>query len=236
MGLKRKLPYFFTVLLILLVLAGFLLFGLSFSGEFLKNVPVIGVKTVDLSSGSYAVDTTELTAVVNSEDFALLDEFTGLVSADFSGSTCYSDILRWAEAHPGVAVRYTVTLPNGTTVDNSASAVDLTGLKHEDVGSAVSALQVLSDVRSISLGSSSQSASPVTADDIAALQAAFPAADVSYSIDFLGKSWPISTESVDLTGLTSAQVSEAAAGLSLLPNVKKKSDTFVLKFRQIVYC
>ena len=220
MGLKRKLPYFFTVLLILLVLAGFLLFGLSFSGEFLKNVPVIGVKTVDLSSGSYAVDTTELTAVVNNEDFALLDEFTGLVSADFSGSTCYSDILRWAEAHPGVAVRYTVTLPNGTTVDNSASAVDLTGLKHEDVGSAVSALQVLSDVRSISLGSSSQSASPVTADDIAALQAAFPAADVSYSIDFLGKAWPISTESVDLTGLTSAQVSEAAAGLSLLPNVK----------------
>ena len=219
MGFLKRVAYFFKVLLILVFLVVFLLFGLSFSSQITKKIPFLyGEKMISLSSGEYPESTTALTAVVGAEDFALLDQFVSLSSADFSGSTCYSEIMRWAEEHPAVSVRYTVPLPNGSLAENTASSVDLTALRHEDVGTAMSALQALPQITAINLGSSSQSSSPVTAEDVAAFQSAFPSAAVSYSVDFLGRSLPISTETVDLTGLTSAQVGEAAAGLSLLPN------------------
>lgn len=222
MGFLKRVAYFFKVLLILVFLVVFLLFGLSFSSQITKKIPFLyGEKMISLSSGEYPESTTALTAVVGAEDFALLDQFVSLSSADFSGSTCYSEIMRWAEEHPAVSVRYTVPLPNGSLAENTASSVDLTALRHEDVGTAMSALQALPQITAINLGSSSQSSSPVTAEDVAAFQSAFPSAAVSYSVDFLGRSLPISTETVDLTGLTSAQVGEAAAGLSLLPNVKR---------------
>ena len=221
MRFLRAVGHFFKILLIFVFLGAILLFGLSFSGQLTRKIPFLyGENFITLSSGEFPESTAELKAVVSVEDLALLDQFTGLNSADFSGSTCYSEIMQWAQAHPGVSVRYTVPLPNGIVAENTASAADLTSLRHEDVGTAISALRNLPQVTAINLGSSSQSSSPVTAEDVAAFQAAYPAAAISYSVDFLGRSWPISTETVDLTGLTSVQVSDAATGISLLPNVK----------------
>ena len=221
MRFLRAVGHFFKILLIFVFLGAILLFGLSFSGQLTRKIPFLyGENYITLSSGEYPESSAELKAVVSTEDLALLDQFTELNSADFSGSTCYSEIMQWAQAHPGVSVRYTVPLPNGIVAENTASAADLTSLRHEDVGTAISALRNLPQVTAINLGSSSQSSSPVTAEDVAAFQAAYPAAAISYSVDFLGRSWPISTETVDLTGLTSVQVSDAATGISLLPNVK----------------
>ena len=55
-------------------------------------VPVAQPKdenSVALSSGVYQKDIDSLTAVVNTSDFALLDSFPALRTADFSGSNCY---------------------------------------------------------------------------------------------------------------------------------------------------
>ncbi|MBQ3373178.1 MAG: hypothetical protein IJG40_08625 [Oscillospiraceae bacterium] len=221
MRFLKGVAYFFKILLIFIFLAAIFLFGLSFSGELTKKVPFLyGENFIALSSGEFPESTTDLKAVVTAEDLALLDQFASLSSADFSGSTCYSEIMQWAEAHPAVSVRYTVPLPNGTVMENSSSVAELSSLRHEDVGTAISALRNLPQITAINLGSSSQSSSPVTAEDVAAFQTAYPSAGISYSVDFLGKEWPIGTETVDLTGLMSAQVPEAANGIALLPNVK----------------
>ena len=68
---------------------------------------------VALSSGLYEKTADYLAAVVTPADLALLDQFTALQSADFSGSTCYAEIQSWAQSHPDVSVRYCVTLPEG---------------------------------------------------------------------------------------------------------------------------
>ena len=220
MKLKRNIPYFLTVILILIILGCFLAFGPSYSGNLLGNISTIGTPRVELSSGSYPADTSELTAVILPEDLPLLDTFTALTAADFSGSTCYEDIRAWAAAHPEVAVRYTVTLPNGTAVESTATSVDLSGLDRNTVSAVIASLQQLPSLSAINLGSSSQSSAPLTGDDVNLIQNTFPGAAVSYSVDFLGQALPISTESVDLSGLTSAQVSQAVSGLSMLPNLK----------------
>ena len=49
--------------------------------------PSADANSVLLSSGTYPKETESLTAVVTAEDLPLLDSFTALRTADFSGST-----------------------------------------------------------------------------------------------------------------------------------------------------
>ena len=82
-------------------------------------------KKVALSGADVKDDAQSITAVVTPEDLTLLDGFESLVSADFSGSTCYADLMDWAKQHPLVEVRYTVDFPGGVTAENTASSLDL---------------------------------------------------------------------------------------------------------------
>ena len=54
--------------------------------------------------------------VITADELSKLDELEGLVAADLRGSDCYHEIYAWAQAHPEVSVRYSVPLPNGSTV------------------------------------------------------------------------------------------------------------------------
>lgn len=222
MALKRRIPYIIVVLLLLIYLTFFILctssLGATLGGGALT---FLGPNRIAFAAGSYPVDTQNLTTVLQSGETALLEEFTGLVSADFSGSTCYEEIINWANAHPEVSVRYTVTLPTGSVADNKTAALDLTGLRHEDVPAAVTCLRFLPAVTSVDLGSSSQTVSPVNAEDLSALRTAKEGLSLSYAVDFLGKSWPLTTQEADLTGLTSASVPETAAGLSMLSGLTR---------------
>ena len=216
MALKRRIPYIIVVFLLLSYLAFFILVTSSPGASLGKGLASFGKPQVTLASGSFPADTANLTTVIENGETALLGEFTGLESADFSGSTCYAEIIDWANAHPEVRVRYTVSLPTGTQAENAATTLDLAGLRHEDIPAVIACLQALPSVTSVNLGSSSQSVSPVSAADIAELQAAKDGLTVSYAVDFLGKSWPLTTQEADLTGLTSATVPETASGLSML--------------------
>ncbi len=222
MAFLRAIGSIIKAVLLLVFLAVFVLFTISpAAGLQISVMKLLGEEQIMLSSGSYSRDkTTQLITTIESGETALLDNFPALAYADLSGSTCYNEILRWAEGHPGITVVYTVPLPNGSSAANSASSVDLTGLRHEDVESAVSALRALPNVTSAELGSSSQSTSPLTAEDLSLLSSVRPGIDIRYSIDLLGRSLPLTTDTVDLTGLTSAQVNEAAAALAMLPNIR----------------
>ena len=95
MRFLRAVGHFFKILLIFIFLGAILLFGLSFSGQLTRKIPFLyGENFITLSSGEYPESSAELKAVVSAEDLALLDQFTELNSADFSGSTCYDNIYR----------------------------------------------------------------------------------------------------------------------------------------------
>jgi len=173
---------------------------------------------VTLSSGDVSLTADTLTAVVVPSDLPLLDSLSALKSADFSGSTCYSDILAWAEAHPDVSVRFTVTLPDGQTVSNDAASVDLSGMDPSSAAAAAELLQYLPNLTSINLGSA-QSGSVISTADLAAIAAACPNATLDYSLSFKGQSLPLNSTELDFSGITPADVPEAASVLRCMNQV-----------------
>ena len=173
---------------------------------------------VSLSSGDYPLTTDSLTAVVVPSDFPLLDSFSALKSADFSGSTCYADILAWAEQHPNISVRYTVTLPDGQTVVNDTNALDLSGMNPADALKAAELLAFLPNLNTIDLGVA-QSGSVINTDDLAAIAAACPNAALNYSLSYKGQSLPLNSTELDFSSITPADVPEAASILRCMNQV-----------------
>ena len=221
MRVKRKLPYILVILLLIAYLLFMVLSSSSFGADIVDDtLGMLSFSKVRFASGRFPADTSNLSVVLQDGETSLLNQFTNLRSADFSGSSCYEEIVRWANAHPEVQVRYTVAFPNGTTVDNSAQAVTLKGLTHENAASAASLLKYLPNLNSIDLGSSSDSPSPITADDVALLRSAVPYATFNYTLSLLGRDISIDAETADLSGLSSSQLGEAVSTLSLLPNLK----------------
>ena len=174
---------------------------------------------ITLSAGSFSPETEELTAVVQPEDLPLLDQFTALRSADFSGSGCLSDIRAWAEAHPGVSVRYTVTLPDGQVVDNSVQSLDLSNMNSSDAWRAAGLLSWLPQVSSVELGTA-RSGNMISAEDLSAMQAALPNAEFHYSLDLLGTPVSLTDSELNLLSLSSEQVQEAASVLRNLSRLR----------------
>lgn len=173
---------------------------------------------VALSSGNYPMDTESLTAVITPSDIPLLDSFTALRSADFSGSTCYPELAAWAEQHPDVAVSYTVTLPDGQVLSNTAEAVDLSGMAASDAAETAQLLSFLPNVRSVDLGTA-QAGSSLSNEDLAAFAAACPDAALHYSLSFLGRELALTDTELDFSSLSSTQVAEAASVLRAMNQV-----------------
>lgn len=220
MAFKKRVPYIFVVLIMLIFIAAFVVCSLSVSGDLVNDILIMtGKKVVTLSSGTYSPNTESLTTVLQSGETAALNEFTALRQADFSGSECYDEIFAWAQQHPEVSVKYTVTLPDGKTVPGDVTSLDLSGIRREDVQPTLEAMKYLTAVSSIDLGTSAQSSSPLTADDVAVFTSACPWANVSYAVDLLGRQLPLSTDELDLSGITSSQVGGITNALALLPAV-----------------
>ena len=179
----------------------------------------IGTPKVDFAAGSYPEDAAELTLVLQEGETALLDRFTGLKSLDLRGSGNYEEILAWAAEHPEVALRYSVTLPNGLTLDNDAASADLSGLSAADAEEAVRLLQYLPALRSVDLGSGEQMAQ-LGAEAMASLRAAFPELQIIGQVTLLGQNVDPTVESLDLRSMRHEEVADAVSALAMLGNVK----------------
>ena len=218
MGVKRSIK----------ILAGLALVGLlvllCLSGPYHEPdggvKPLFGTVKVQLSSGRYPVDTRELTAVLQSGESEALSLFKNLVAADFSGSTCYEEIAAWAQANPSVLVKYTVTLPDGSSYSNDTTAVDLSAMPAGDIDQLCQALKALPKLRQVKLGTVGEGGA-ISLSDTAALRSALPDVDFDFSLSLLGQSVAPDVEKLDLSGLTPDQTQDAAAVLSCLTSLKE---------------
>ena len=126
---------------------------------------------VEFEAGTVEQDALSVTMVITAQELSKLDEMEGLVAADLRGSECYKEIYAWAQAHPEVSVRYTVPLPNGSTVTNDIAALNMTELKHEDVPALIEAASCLPNLSSIELGKTREG---FGWEDVAEIRSAFP--------------------------------------------------------------
>ena len=123
------------------------------------SLTACGAEQVELEDGqTVSSSVEELTIQLQSGEIGKLDEFPDLKSVDLSGSTCYDEILDWSARHPEVAVRYTVTLPDGTAVSNGETRLDLSAMSDEQKLETARLLPWLPQVDTLLLGSVSQGA------------------------------------------------------------------------------
>ena len=139
-----------------------------------------GTPQVEFASGVHKVDESSLTMTLADGETALLEQFSLLQSADFSGSRNTSEIYAWAQANPNVSVHYSVYLPNGQTVDNSVTALDFSGIDSATLIACCEQLQYLPNVKSVELGVDNDG-ELLSAEALSALSAVCPDAQVSYS-------------------------------------------------------
>ena len=147
------------------------------------------------SAGTVSQDTKSVTMVITADEIGKLDQLQGLLMADLRGSECYEEIYAWAQAHPEVSVRYDVPLPNGNTVTNDISALNMSMLSHDGVEQLIRAASCLPQLTAIDLGSTR---ADFGWEDVAAVVEAFPALNISYTGDLYGQTVRLSDSSIDL--------------------------------------
>ena len=173
---------------------------------------------VELSGGSYPEDAQSLSLVLQEGDLEQLSAFTALRSVDFSGSTNYAEIASWAAEHPNVDVRYTVALPDGVTVSNQDTTVDLSNVSKEHAMEVLPLLAYLPSLQTLNLGVVSED-SAFSGDTLNVLREALPDTELVYSISVMGQVLGNETTSLDLSSMTREQLDAIIPMLDGLQNL-----------------
>lgn len=180
------------------------------------SLPFVTPK-VTLMAGSFPEDSQELTVQLISGETALLDQFTQLRRADFSGSANVEEIVAWAAVNPQVDVTYTVQMPNGTVVNNKTESLDLSGIDAAGVQQIPGLLKLLPNLRAVELGTLGTGG--FSQADVDTLRGVLPEADFHYSIQVLGQIVGTETDSLDLTGATEEDLATVLPLLSGMPKL-----------------
>ncbi len=173
---------------------------------------------VELSGGTVKNKAQSITAIVTPEDLQKLDSFEKLVSADFSGSTCYDALLAWAEKHPLVETTYTVAFPCGVTVDNRCTELALTGLDDAASEETLDLLAYLPMLKSVNLGSEEDGLSPASA---LRFSDTYPDIDFVYHCLLLGKDSQLKETFLDMTNCSPSEIKNALSTIACLRDLKR---------------
>ena len=168
----------------------------------------------------------ELTVVLEAGEIYTLEYYPNLKSVDLSGSTCYDTIVHYMEKHPEVAVTYSVDF-GGTTVPHNATEATLKPGKFT-YESLLENLQYLPSVTKVNLPDVQ-----LTGEQITTLEEAYPGIALEYTVSLLGSTYDSTVTELDLSAMTSAQVSEATSRLALLTSLTSVTLSDSLSFSDV---
>ena len=155
---------------------------------------------VQLSAGTFPLDSRELSTVITAEDLPLLENFTELKQADFRGSDCQQELVDWALRHPEVSVRCELTLSDGTKLNADTKELSLPDTVP---GEDLLALVLLPDLRTVELGACEDAAeSPMDWAALARAEAACPKAEFHYAFRLYRKEFDLQSTEMDLNHIT----------------------------------
>ena len=192
--------------------------------ESTETETLFGQPRVKLSLGNYPITSETISGKIKSSDLQMLGHFAALKEADFRGSDCMEQIAVWAEANPDVQVKYDVRMPNGYTLDNNVTELDLSSYSSGDIPALLDALEHLQNVTSVKLGTVGGTGMQMA--DVKSLKEKLPNAHFEFSFDLNGSVISPDAESLDLTDIGSDGVDDAlavAACLDKLTSVKLSS-------------
>ena len=216
MELKRVAQRF----LALLILGGALVFGMS--GVYHEApwivAPLFGSVKIELGGRRVAANTETLTARVSKRDLSQLAYLTKLKSADLRGSECYEEITAWRTAHPEVEVLYSVPLPDGQWVDNTASELNLTAVRSEQTSQLLDAIACMPNIREVYLGE--VGGERLNIQSMREIREVLPGADFHFSAVIGGKLFDGEAETLDLRDIRHEQAQDLAVVLGCMNRLK----------------
>ena len=158
---------------------------------------VSGPKKVEFAAGEFDPETTsELAIVLQPGETELLSQLPLLRSADFSGSECVEEIYAWAGSNPQVDVKYTLSLPDGSSHDNNTRELDFSAMSGEDIQLAAELLPCLPELERIELGTERED---LSWEDIGLLQQLLPETKLSYSFELYGLQLELNDSQINLS-------------------------------------
>ena len=155
----------------------------------------------------------ELSLVVDALSIADLDKYPNLEKLDLTGSTCYAQILDYAQANPKVEVLYSVSV-GSAQIANTETEITLYDGTYE-YGYLLENLQYIPKLGAVHLKNTR-----ITAQQMDALRQKYPDRDFSCTIRLNGVELGEDTTELNLGAMTSAQVDLYLSKLPLLPNLK----------------
>ena len=174
-------------------------------------------KAVSFSAGEIAADSTELSIILQPGETELLGYLPQLQRADFSGSECVDEIYSWAKANPQVAVKYTVSLPDGSLLDNSTQSADLSAMSGEDIKLALTGLACLPELESLELGTQRTG---LDWEHIGLLQQTLPEVKLSYVFNIYGMDLSLDSTQINLSHIPVDDEGAAVkAAMAYMPNL-----------------
>ena len=156
----------------------------------------------------------EMSMVVDADSISQLEQYTNLTKVDLSGSTCYPEILEFAQSHPGIQVIYDVAA-GAAKISSTATEVTLTEGNY-DYAQLLANLQYLPGLKTVKLP-----ATRLNVIQLDALKLAYPNVKFSCTIRLNGVELGEDTTELNLSAITPEQVDAYASKLGMLPNLQK---------------
>lgn len=168
--------------------------------------PVVTPSPTPITVGGSFAENGVLRAVVEADDFALIEQIEGLTTLDVTGSVCYDAILAYRSAHPSVNVIYSVQIGDAS-VSSDAQDATVPRVPDSSLLSYLPALEKLTVTK------------PMTPEEAAAVLETRPDVDFAYSVSAAGMTFSHDLEKLDLSKVSPALSGEIAEALAVLPNL-----------------
>lgn len=148
-----------------------------------------------------------------SDDFALLEECVNLKYLDLTGSTCYDDMLAYAQAHPQVEVIYTAPLGKAVLKNTETSA-------RLEPGS-YSAQELQRELKYLPrLTALELPKTTLSGQELEAIRSAYPDLHITYTVELLGQEYSPDVDTLDLSDLEADTLESAVGQLSMLSQLQ----------------
>ncbi|HAL87907.1 MAG TPA: hypothetical protein DCO69_02030, partial [Clostridiales bacterium] len=175
--------------------------------EILWNVP--------FQNGFYSSDSVSLTVTTLTDtDIGLMETyFPELRQVDATGCSDYDMLEKLRARLPEVKVAYQVRLGSLSVEPDTAELTLEPG--DFDLGTLTQNIPHLKNLTSVTLDTTT-----LTLEEIEGLRAQFPEVRFTYTVTILGQTYEESATELDLSAMTSGEVSEAAGKLPMLPKLE----------------
>ena len=168
-----------------------------------------------------------LRVVMQPGELYTLDYYPNLKSVDLSGSTCYETILDFMSKRPHLQVSFTVAFGGSAAVSYDVPTLTLNPgtFTYEAL---LENLQYLPNVTTVSLPGIS-----LNAEQITAIESAYPEITLDYTVDILGNVCTADTTTLDLSGMTGSDVDAVGPRLALLTKLETVRLSSSLSFAEV---